>query len=61
MANDLIDQMSVEEFAECSAMARNKLHFDITAKDRPKQAMRSVRSRLKATNKAANLLKDGHR
>jgi hypothetical protein len=33
------------------------MHIDITAKDRSKQAMRSVQKGLKATNKAANLLK----
>ena len=38
-------------------MARNKLHYDITAKDRSKQALRSVQGGLRATNKAANLLK----
>jgi hypothetical protein len=40
-----------------AAMAKNKLHYDITAKDRSKQAMRSVQGGLRATNKAANLLK----
>ena len=38
-------------------MAKNALRYEITAKDRSKQALRSVQNGLKATNKAANLLK----
>ena len=38
-------------------MAKNDLKYTISAKDKSKQAFRSVQSGLKATNKAANLLK----
>lgn len=38
-------------------MAKNDLKYTISAKDKSKQAFRSVQSGLKATNKAASLLK----
>jgi soluble cytochrome b562 len=40
-----------------AVVAKNKLHYEITAKDRSKQAMRSVQKGLRTVNKAANLLK----